>query len=457
MIYAILLVFISFSICKNSKVNWAVLVAGSKDFKNYRHQADTFHAYQLLKKNGVNPEHIIVFAHDDIANNKQNPFPGKVFNNPTGGDVYKEIKIDYRSDDVTPGNYINVLTGKKNAMKGIGSGKVLESTSEDNVFLYFTDHGSRKLVAFPNDYLYANELIDALKTMHSLKMYKELVFYMEACYSGSMFDQLPSNLNIYVTTAANPKESSYANYCYPDDKINGKHIGTCLGDEYSSKWMERIEEMFGKKMTLKSHFNFIQKETKGSHVMAYGDKTIQKRLVNEFMYGKSFQSEEDREEETLEEEIIEKEEETFKYIEDEEDSDDDDDDDIFGFLFNKKKRNNSKDSRVDSRDVYLYNLKTQAMISNDQNAYIEYKNEKKLVERSQIIFQEFRNELNLPDDHIDGETDFDCLKFSIETYKQLCGLEDRDIRHLNDFTNACTVNTTKTKIKQTLENICQKH
>jgi glycosylphosphatidylinositol transamidase (GPIT) subunit GPI8 len=33
--------------------NWAVLVAGSNTFANYRHQADIFHAYQILKSNSV--------------------------------------------------------------------------------------------------------------------------------------------------------------------------------------------------------------------------------------------------------------------------------------------------------------------------------------------------------------------------------------------------------------------
>lgn len=64
--------------------NWAVLVAGSNTYGNYRHQADVFHAYQLLKKNGFAQDRIITFAYDDIANNIKNPFKGKVFNKPSG-------------------------------------------------------------------------------------------------------------------------------------------------------------------------------------------------------------------------------------------------------------------------------------------------------------------------------------------------------------------------------------
>ena len=85
---------------------WAVLVAGSNTYANYRHQSDVFHAYQMLIKNNFNPERIITFAYDDIANNVKNPFRGKVFNKPThneaGVDVYADVKIDYKGKDVTP-------------------------------------------------------------------------------------------------------------------------------------------------------------------------------------------------------------------------------------------------------------------------------------------------------------------------------------------------------------------
>jgi legumain len=64
--------------------HWAVLVAGSNTYGNYRHQADIFHAYQIMKKNGIPEDQIITLAYDDIANNRQNPFPGKVYNQPNG-------------------------------------------------------------------------------------------------------------------------------------------------------------------------------------------------------------------------------------------------------------------------------------------------------------------------------------------------------------------------------------
>jgi legumain len=52
----------------NAIDHWAVLVAGSNGFWNYRHQADICHAYQVLVKNGFPADNIILMAYDDIAN-----------------------------------------------------------------------------------------------------------------------------------------------------------------------------------------------------------------------------------------------------------------------------------------------------------------------------------------------------------------------------------------------------
>lgn len=73
-------------------------------------------------------------------------------------------------------------------------GPVLESTSEDNVFVYYADHGAVGLIATPSGpYIYSDDLNNTLTTMHSKGMYKKLVFYLEACESGSMFEGVLSD------------------------------------------------------------------------------------------------------------------------------------------------------------------------------------------------------------------------------------------------------------------------
>jgi len=69
-------------------------------------------------------------------------------------------------------------------------------------------------------------------------MFKELVFYLEASESGSMFPYLNATENIYAMTSSNASYASYAHYCGHDAVVDGTYIGPCLGDLFSINWME---------------------------------------------------------------------------------------------------------------------------------------------------------------------------------------------------------------------------
>ncbi|XP_042908680.1 legumain isoform X2 [Parasteatoda tepidariorum] len=260
---------------------WAVLVAGSNTWDNYRHQADVCHSYQILHTHGIPDERIIVLMYDDLAQNSENPTPGIVINHPNGHDVYKGVPHDYTGDAVTPENFMAVLRGDKKALNGAGSGKVLKSGPNDHVFVYFADHGAPGLIAFPDSELTSSDLNKTINYMFKHKMYAKLVFYIEACESGSMFENiLPDNINVYATTAANGEESSYA--CYFDEKRE-----TYLGDSYSVNWMEDSDKEVLTNETLYQQFRIVKKETTESHVQEYGDMSIAKMTVSEFQGRKS--------------------------------------------------------------------------------------------------------------------------------------------------------------------------
>uniref|UniRef100_A0A672N719 Legumain n=1 Tax=Sinocyclocheilus grahami TaxID=75366 RepID=A0A672N719_SINGR len=77
---------------------WVMLVAGSKTWKNYRHQADVCHGYQIVHQNGIPDEQIVVMMYDDIAYNKKNPYPGNIINKPNGPNVYPGVPKDYTGE-----------------------------------------------------------------------------------------------------------------------------------------------------------------------------------------------------------------------------------------------------------------------------------------------------------------------------------------------------------------------
>ena len=189
-----------------------------------------------------------------MASDPSNPIPNTLFNKPNGVDVYAGCNIDYKGADVTPENFIAILKGDAAGVKG-GNGKVLKSTAESKVFINFADHGAPGLIAFPSEYLYAPDLNSAINFMHTSKMYQEMVLYIEACESGSMFDGiLAKDINVYAVTAANPDESSWGTYCPPDDMVNGVEINSCLGDLFSVNWMEDAEKFSPASETLDQQF-----------------------------------------------------------------------------------------------------------------------------------------------------------------------------------------------------------
>ena len=277
----VVLALSAFATARVAAEHYAVIVVGSHGFQNYRHHADGCHAFHSLVKSGVKPENIIHMIYDDVADSWRNPFKGQLFNKPTadgeqGVDVYAGCQKDYTAQHVTAANFISVITGDADAVKGQGvngtDGRVLQSTSSDRVFINFVDHGGSGLIAFPNPpYLYANDLQNALEKMSQKGMFKELVFYMEACESGSMFEGATLPDNVYVTTAANAEESSWGTYCPPNDKVNGKSIGSCLGDLYSVNWMQDLDAANTQTETLEDQYNNVKKLTSKSHVMQYGD------------------------------------------------------------------------------------------------------------------------------------------------------------------------------------------
>merc|ERR1712193_437507 len=168
--------------------------------------------------------------------------------------------IDYKGKDVTPQNFQAVLTGT-------ASGKKLGSTSEDNVFVFFSDHGAAGLIAFPTGagQLHKADLQATFDTMHSNNMYKKLTFYLETCESGSMFEGMTTP-NVYALSASNPSESSWGTYCGSDAMVNGKSINSCLGDLFSVSWMEDSDASDTTQETLDAQFKKVKDLTSKSAV-----------------------------------------------------------------------------------------------------------------------------------------------------------------------------------------------
>ncbi|KAK3770712.1 hypothetical protein RRG08_037900 [Elysia crispata] len=110
----LLLCFVS---CAASGKNWALLFTGANGWFNYSTHSNLCHAYQVLHKAGIPDERIVVIMYNDIADDPQNPFPGKLFNSYNHTDVYKGTPLTYTGKEVMTDVVLAALKGDKEAVK----------------------------------------------------------------------------------------------------------------------------------------------------------------------------------------------------------------------------------------------------------------------------------------------------------------------------------------------------
>ena len=241
----------------------AVLLAGSSGLANYRHQADVCHSYQLLACT-LSSSSVSVLMFDDVV--WTNPIVGKLFNQPNGRDVYANCEIAVRGFGVSKKNFDEILAQT--------------ADPHATLFVSFVDHGGVGELLFPNGESMTG--LQWLATIRSLR-FARLLMYVEACFAGSVFEDLPLPANVLIVTASNATESSWGTFCptplHPDaDSINGVHIGTCLGDLFSVVWMvdlERRARVTNQSSTLGDHIRWVQQTVSSkSSVTLYGDLSL---------------------------------------------------------------------------------------------------------------------------------------------------------------------------------------
>ncbi|XP_074341031.1 legumain-like [Apium graveolens] len=418
---------------------WAVLVAGSNGYDNYRHQADVCHAYQILKKGGLKDENIVVFMFDDIAFNKLNPRKGVIINNPRGHDVYAGVPKDYTGKDLTAENLFAVILGDKSLVKG-GSGKVVDSGPNDRIFIYYTDHGGPGILGLPDDkLLYAKDLIDVLKKKHKAGTYKEMVIYVEACDSGSIFEGLlPDNMNIYVQTASNATEDSYGAYCPKDfgtlpfkDHPPPREYRTCLGDLFSVSWMEDSETHNLKHESIEQQYQKVKTRTSGaSHVMEYGTKEIHEEKVYLYQgFNPSFKSN----------------------------------------LAETTMRMNAIDQR-EADILFLWAMYKSSPKNSDQRTEIMKQIRETMAQRrhvddsismiGKVLFEtgNANSVLNsVRESGLPVVDDWDCLKSMVKTFEMHCGkLTQYGMKHTRAFANMCNNGVTSFEMEEACMTVCSK-
>jgi phosphatidylinositol glycan class K len=210
--------------------NYAVIVGASRYWFNYRHAVNALSIYNMLKQSGnFTDDNIVLMLADEFATNSRNPFKNSM-DRSSGKSLYNDdTHIDYRGEDVTVQNFVNVLTGRQpNSLLPI-----LNSDSESHVLIYLTGHGGDQFFKFQDEEeILATELAAVFRQMHDAGKYREVLLIADTCQAFTLGDKIDAP-NVTMIGSSLRGESSYAHHSDAD-------LGLSVIERYTFAFTEYV-------------------------------------------------------------------------------------------------------------------------------------------------------------------------------------------------------------------------
>ena len=237
------------------KDKWALLVAGSKGWKNYRHQADVLNVYQALRHYGWDDDHIVLIMQDDIAFDGNNVNPGVINSYPGGPDLYADVALDYRADTLEIADIKDIIAGRRSPHLPY----VLDADEGSNIFIYWTGHGYPGYFCWMDEsaVFSAEQLREALSELEALGNYRKILICAEPCYSASVVKATEGMKGVLGIASASDTEYSFAdNYSV--------ELKTWMSDRFTNNLINALSE--DRNLTYKELYSYLVSHTLGSHV-----------------------------------------------------------------------------------------------------------------------------------------------------------------------------------------------
>lgn len=255
--------------------NWALLVAGSKSWNNYRHQADVLNMYQILKKNGYDDDHIVLIVADDLAHALLNTDYGTIRVRPDGENLYHDLQIDYILDDIHPADISAILNGKRSERLP----HVIRSDSDDNILVFWSGHGTQgQLVWSDLSKGFTTEMLEqTLNEQAANRNYRKMLWLVETCYAKSVGQAVYGHPGILCIAAADSKETSKAD-------VYNTELGVWMSNRFTTTLTEAIQE--NPEISFRDLYYKLSRNTIGSHVCVVNENrfdNLYRTSIKEFI------------------------------------------------------------------------------------------------------------------------------------------------------------------------------
>ena len=232
---------------------YAVVMATSTGWINYRHQADALDIYRMLKNAGYDDDHIVLITEDDLANDPDNPHPGVVHVTPNGENLHLNIRNDYKISQLTPADLENILKGNVTGR----TPQVVHGSKNTNVLFFWSGHGKYDgTLNWAGGVITAGEIRAAIHGAQD--NFRKMLLVMETCYSGSVGEYLTGIPGLMVLTAAAPGEKSHA------DVIEGNIY---LSNAFTRVFREEVEK--NPDISIYDLYIELARHTTASHARMY--------------------------------------------------------------------------------------------------------------------------------------------------------------------------------------------
>lgn len=235
---------------------WALLIAASKGWENYRFQADVAAMYHLLKQHGYTDDHIILISEDDLAHNPQNPEPGIIRVSDTGDNLYQPAAIDYKLSDLTPADLAPILQGQPSQRLP----HVINADDHDNILIFWSGHGTIGGMDFGEQHQLTYPQMHTILT-HT--PHRKILLAIESCYSGGLGTYCTGLPGTLLITAASPYETSHAD-------VWSKTLGVYRSNGFTRGFQTAITQ--NPNIKLRDLYYTLAQTTTGSHVKVYNTK-----------------------------------------------------------------------------------------------------------------------------------------------------------------------------------------
>jgi len=175
-----------------------------------------------------------------------------------GNNVYENVEIDYRMSSLKAKDILAILNGEKSETLPT----VIESTENDNLFVFWSGHGVPGAMCWDEEpyAMTGDDLSTVFKDMNLKRRYRKLLMMVEACFSGGVMEQCEGIPGMLFITAANGDETSKA------DVFNGE-MKVWMSNRFTSTFIEQITD--NKDVAMRDLYYRLFINTVGSHVMVY--------------------------------------------------------------------------------------------------------------------------------------------------------------------------------------------